>query len=295
MDFARLTLRSRALNSLLLLPLTLSTSVMLSSCNAFEMFDSPSNDAQYLSVARACFDQGDLECARENYQKLSNDQEDVKKSELALALIDEAGITMSTFLSAFASGGDGGAINGLAEALTEIDGGVGIDKRNLILEALQAADGIQDAKLRGFTRFLASLSLFAEVLGEIAAGYGNANLLEGNDLATNANNCKATGQGGCVTQADCEPNISGQFDTSVTPIDLLSVTELTGKPSIGLINSIVEQLNTALATELAVSGGFETGTGSIAESLEAVKDNPAFAGAVDRCLTFTLLDLGIGR
>ncbi len=282
MDFARLVF-----------PLTLSAGVLLSSCNAFEAFDSPSNDAQYLSAARACFDRGDLECARENYQALSDSEADIKNSELALALLDESGITMSTFLSAFAGGGDGGAINGLAEALTETDGGVSVTKRNLILEALQAADGIEDVKLRGFTRFLASLSLFAEVLGEIAAGAGNATLLEGDDLATDASACIATGQGGCASQAACDPNSSGQFDPSTVSIDLMAATSLSGKPTIGLLNSIVEQLNLALATELAVSGGFETGTGDLAEQLTQVET--LFPGAVDKCLTFTLLDLGIGR
>ncbi len=280
MDFARLVF-----------PLTLSAGVLLSSCNAFEAFDSPSNDAQYLSAARACFDRGDLECARENYQALSENEADIKNAELSLAILDEAGITMSTFLSAFAGGGDAGAINSLAEAVADTEGGASVTKRNLILEALQAADGIEDQNLRGFTRFLASLSLFAEVLAEIA---GTNGLLESSDLASNGNACKAGGQSGCALSADCEPNLA-QFDPDTSTIDLGNVSSLAGTPTIGLINGIVDQLNTALSTELAVSGGFETGTGSIAESLDAVKDNPAFAGAVDRCLTFTLLDLGIGR
>jgi hypothetical protein len=60
----------------------------LSGCNVFSVLDSPSGDAQLISAARACFDQGDFACARDNYSKLSDSSADIRASEeafLALA------------------------------------------------------------------------------------------------------------------------------------------------------------------------------------------------------------------
>ena len=67
-------------------------------CNTFEFMDSPGDDAQYLSAARACLDGGDIQCAIDNYQKLSNDQADIKASELVFVTMESAGLGMSAIM-----------------------------------------------------------------------------------------------------------------------------------------------------------------------------------------------------
>ena len=57
--------------------------LVLQGCvNIFDPLDSPSGEAQLLSAARACFDDGDFACAREFYGKLGSNEDAI--AELAL-------------------------------------------------------------------------------------------------------------------------------------------------------------------------------------------------------------------
>src|SRR3954469_7732827 len=94
---------------LTVLSLLMATPAMVATgcMNVFDPFDNPTTDTQLISAARACFDRGDIACAKENYEKLSANNADIAASETAFAMLDENGAGMASFIQAFGSGGGG--------------------------------------------------------------------------------------------------------------------------------------------------------------------------------------------
>ena len=70
----------------------LSLACLLTACNLYGGLSKPANDEQYLVAARACLDRGDYACAKENYQALSTNYNDVRISETGLTTLAETRI-----------------------------------------------------------------------------------------------------------------------------------------------------------------------------------------------------------
>jgi hypothetical protein len=270
----------------------------LNGCNLFGGIDSPKGDAQLLSAARACFDQGDLACARENYAKLSGNLADIKNSELAYAILEEQGAGMSEFMQAL---GDGDAGKGLTRMAGFLSRTAGQTKRAAIYEALKAVDTISDSGLRGLVRFSASFVLAAVILAEDAGADGS--LLK-SEYVSNPTTCANASTTTCAATAACDLAstsvlINGATVTNITTTNTPSSTTATtaiasGGGSHAMLVSLMGSIDYALTTELAAAGKFKLGTGSLASSINALSTGwVAVAGG--RCVRNLLLSTGVGN
>ncbi len=173
--------------------------------------DAPSGDAQILSKARACLNQGDFPCAKTHYQKLSSNLADIAASEQAFAVIEQYGITIGVFFKAIVgmsgTGGFGNAISIISTAISENAATTyrpGEAARIAIFDAYQLHLSITEPNLKAFVKFLTSMALSAELLAEDSAtGTPTAEDLVNNPTACRAatldietgcsENCKKTG------------------------------------------------------------------------------------------------------
>ena len=268
---------------------------LLSACNIFSFMDSPGTSAQYLSRARACLDAGDVDCARENYAKVSGDDQDAATSEEAFAILFDEGIELKDFFGALtssSSSGSGAAVNELANKLATLSPGE--SKREALFEAYRLAIQISDssAELRGLTRMVTSMSLVAEMLAESAGGDG---IVNASDLVVGATTCAATTA--CETEPQCAPTsaFEGSTTTDTTDWEAAGTESLAGdKPSMEMIRSGLDQLQVAFG-ELGQEGsGASTENASeFADSFEGLPVDTN--GIYDQCYMNALLQQGIGQ
>lgn len=263
--------------------------VLNASCNMFDPVDKPDGDEQILSEARACFDQGDIECAKEMYSQLSSAKADVAGTELAFALLEGAGVTMSTFMQAIPSGQGGKGVTKMAELLYPGSA----EKRGKIFEAYRAAASIQSQELRGLIRFLAAFALVAEILGEQAGSGGltKAHIVRDPTVCINATKASATA---CLTDPACSAPETSTLAAGA-PYDFvngnLSAMDLsTGNPTLGMIIGAMNAVNHAFQNELGASGKFKTGTGDFATTLLA--NDPVIQAP---CLRYALISNEVGN
>lgn len=187
--------------SVLLGPVLLS--FFLSSCNLYGGLSSPSNDEQYLIAARACFDRGDYQCSQDNYAALSSNYNDAKVSENSLSLLAQANIfSISDLVRSLGTNlGSPASFAILAETLAGrniIDGA----HRTTIKKAYDDDSKINDGHLKAFSKFLAALAMFNELLANAVGPDGKLTVT---DIVTSASlsNCKSTlgALGSCVAPA----------------------------------------------------------------------------------------------
>ena len=266
---------------------------VLTGCNFFAGLDSPSGDEQLLSKARACFDQGDFDCARENYQAVSTNYQDIKNSETAFLILDEQGINLGTFLAAFASGDGGSGLNELVNALVD---GAGEEKRLAIFSALEMAGDIEQIELRGLVRFVSAMSLTAEILAEDAGVASDSTKFTGNDFVEDAEECESLSQEQCLLDqfngsGDCFAPADATIETgTVIDSDDFSEEDFEGNPTLFQFDFAINQVNTALTSEVGAGGTFETGAGDFAEEItseDIIENAPS-------CYRKLLLELGVG-
>ncbi|MEK7689913.1 MAG: hypothetical protein AAB425_02720, partial [Bdellovibrionota bacterium] len=179
-------------------------------CNLFGTM-APTTDAQRLSVARACFDQGDYECAREYYTAITDTTvADEVIAETALMTLDDAGVGLKMFgtlitsaagggstssssasggSSSSAAGGTGGMLTSIAAVIKD----AGEAQRVKIFDAYKAADKISSTGLKGLVQFLASFALIGEILAE-DAGVDGKPAFSADDMVVDSTKCKALTQ-----------------------------------------------------------------------------------------------------
>jgi len=278
---------------LLLIPVLLSLpalGALSSGCNLLGWLDSPGTDEARLSAARGCFDAGDFECARTHYEALSSDYEDIRTAELIYLTLEEEGAGFGTFLKTIIGGGTspGALVNTLANELALLEPGEA--KRNRLVSALVQADGISTAGLRGFTRFLVSMTLFAELLAEIS---GDDTIIDASDLASSPESCASSD---CVLDSDCSQPTNGGLSTegATATLDIIAMETLDGEASIAMVNAVIAQLNASL-TEMGASGGYSENSSAIADELGAVSDIPGVntEELFAQCFVQTMFSLGI--
>lgn len=268
----------------------ISIAFAISACNVFDPLDSPTSDPQLLSAARACFDQGDMTCAKELYGKLSANEADIASSELAFAVLDENGVNIASFAEAVSSGGGGSGLTKFAGKLSTHTPGV--DKRLALYGAYLKVVTIKDTSLRGFVRFAVGLALAAEILSEdsrISGTFGKS------DLVTTPASCSNNAT--CVANAACAAPSGSKIIVGSTTFDFIesstntlpAATALSGSPTLQMFNSFIKAVYYGLTTELKVSGSFSSGAAAFSNVIS--NTNPATS---ESCYRAILLSQGVG-
>lgn len=298
----------------LIMTLLVSALAAGSACNIFKPFDSPSEGEQALSVARACFDRGDFECAKENYAKVTGDLEDQAKAELAFVTLEKVGAGMGGFLKAFGGGDVGGGITSLANTMSK---DAGEELRNELFGVYQVAMGIESPELKSFARFVTGLTLTAELLAEASAGTG---ALKVDDLAADATQCNGGSgavTGGCALDTNCQNSITadpglpeGDDADGLSNADgVIDISQSTLTSLDGVVNTrmVYGALREALAGLDGIGGDSGGGTAaSLTSDVDAMLISPDLDAAAlipgapsreemfARCFRQILLQQGIG-
>lgn len=226
-------------------------SIGLTSCNWTSFMDSPSSDRQYLSAARSCLDKGDLTCAQENYENLSDEFTDTKYSELAFSKLAKTNADLKSFLKAFGSG-SGTNIIALSESFRD---NAGATTRAEVFSAYKDASSVTTVDLRGFVRFVATASLLSEVLAE-ASGQGT--LFTSSSFVTTPDSCENVDFTQCLAglgdSTPCAKPTSSLLLDGGEAIDLDTVTSIEDI-NLGVFHSIIRKLLVGLS-ELGLGGDF---------------------------------------
>jgi hypothetical protein len=246
----------------------------LTSCNVFNIWgplDNPSGDTQVLAYARACLNHGNFTCALENYAKLTTVYSDIQKSEQAMTILNQQGVTMGAFSSAFGTGSrnttGGAALSKLAGSLRS---GAGASRRTELGRAAMYAASISSSSssLKHMTRFLVGLAVFAAVLSEdTSSSTGFAKT----DLVTNPSGCTGLLNANCNAPAGKNivqgTALAGSGASMLDALDTTTITTFMGatSPSLYMVDAAVNTIANAI-TFLDTSG---SGIGSITQSLTA--------------------------
>jgi hypothetical protein len=259
-----------------------------SSCNVYQTVDKPSENAQYLSRARACFDQGQFDCASEYYQKLSDAYQDRGIVEDTFAVLEKEGAGMGTFISAFIGGGSSG-LNKLASILHK---DAGLSKRKVLFDVYKNHLKIQDGDLRAFIRFITSAVLGAEILGEAT---GLDNILNLDDIAKDGSACKKKSSTDAPFSTECDVPIGiDQLASGTTVYDFVTLVNCPeAKSNVGMVFAAAIEVSAALQA-LNVGGKFGTGLGSATSAISGL-NAPGTNTAVDRIARNALLNAGFGE
>lgn len=242
-----------------------------SSCNIFGFMDSPSGDAQLLSAARACFNDGDLTCAREYYAQVSGDNASIRESELAFIKLEENGAGMEAFAYAFGGGFGGAGINRLVTKVWTANATDLSTRRTNIAAVYDAANAtnIPDTQMRALVQFAASTA----VLGIVFAQQSTNGILSKSELVAGPSGCAA---GNCAVVADCN---GGLADTSGTVM-------ASSTPSVELVNDLINNKISPALDTLGAGGGFSTQSGLLGVVL---------GGGLYGCYRKELMNFGVGE
>lgn len=225
---------------------------LLTGCNVFSVVDSPSGNAQDLSKARACFDQGDLPCAQQYYAKVSGSEQDQALSEDSFTYLDQEGAGMGNFMAFvgdISSSGTGVALTNFAQKLLAVSSAS--SRRSTIFNAFAMASQIQDPNLAGFTRFIAGTALVTELLAEESSD--GAHLLK-SDIVSDPTGCISATGAAILTGTACNAGTSnfGNFETTMT---LTSAFTTANSPSLDdTFNAL--GFTVAALTSLGANGKF---------------------------------------
>jgi hypothetical protein len=259
----------------------------LTGCNPMSVVDTPSGDAQVLSAARGCFDQGDYVCATKYYGKLSPVAGDTANAESAFELIAQYGATSGIFIKAVLAGGTNGGklITKLADTLSL---NAGQTARLAIFHAYQKAPTISDTKTQGLVRFITALTLTAEILGEAAQTPGK---FQTTDLVVAPATCSAASAVFYMVAA-CNAPTGTKLITGTAAVSLPTATDaqVSGAPTLFLLNAALSEITNGL-TQMQASGSLNSASGGFSAATTAIAllvgtDSPTYRG--------TLLSQGLG-
>lgn len=205
--------------------------VTLSGCNLYGGLSSPSNDEQHLDAARACLDRNDFPCALEHYQALSDSYADIRINETSLARLGEARVfSFSDLISALGTSlGNGRTLSSMAELIARRN--VATAANRLLIQETYASNGtISNAnpKLRAFSQFLSSITMFNTVLAQAVGADG---VLSASDIVTDPTACAGDALQ-CVATA-------GFPDGGTTP-DLTAPGDWDGTASLNMLWSALD-------------------------------------------------------
>ena len=262
--------------------------LVISGCkfNLYSNLDKPSGDAQLLAAARACFDQGDFECAGKYYSQVSSSSSDQANSETAFSILAQDGATVGTFMKAVIKypSDAGKMITYISNALTNT---AGETPRMNIFHAYQKYKSISNEGAQGLVVFITSITLLAELLAESSLAPGN---LEQTDLVSNPTQCLNSPPTGCDAPTGSALQLSGIALDLATATD----TEMSGAPTLHMINAAVAEI--AQGVELmAAQGNLASSTVNFATELnEAAAIALAVPSSQGQAYRYLLLNLNIG-
>ncbi|MEO5971284.1 MAG: hypothetical protein ABIQ95_15265 [Bdellovibrionia bacterium] len=274
-------------------------------CNAFAPFDSPSGDVQVLAAARACFDQGDFQCAADKYHtlELSTSITTLNQaySEDAFEILAKNGITFSVFMtSVIDSGGDAGALitklagvlrtNGVTNPLVA----TGYPTRAALFEAYQKSLKMTPGRSRGLITFITATTLMAEILAEDATGIDSVKKvgkLQQSDIVTNPTICVASNGNPPWTGCNAPAAATISDGTAIT-LSTATASDLAAAPTLHMILAAASEIQSGLSM-LTSSGGIGSASGTLATSIlgQAIGVPPGTGSAAFR---YTLISLGMG-
>ena len=158
--------------------------IFLSGCNFWGWMDIPRGNAQLLSAARGCLDEGDFGCALRYYRKLPDSMIEVRNSEQAFTILAQYGITVDIWLDAYLNTeGSAGPVNYFANLLIDK---AGESARSDLYDAWKLGfdipSGTDTGDYRNLTRFITATVLYSEILAEQAGNDGDAALFQDTDL-----------------------------------------------------------------------------------------------------------------
>lgn len=249
--------------------------------NLFDPIDNPGGDRQLLSAARAAFDKGDIEKAREYYEKLGANE--VAKSELIFLNIFDCGADIDAFGTALSKGADSVSTPGIM--LTIMGEKMNAQKSTAcfatLLSSYKTARTITDPSLKGFTTFLTALAIAGEVLANNAGIAIDGELAKTDLLGASypASTCTTSGAcpGGCANASD---GISAAAAVDLNAAVTISATW-------GTVQGAITAIQTALsASELNVT------TGPSLALIAPILGATAGSNSGFRC---ALNELGVGR
>jgi hypothetical protein len=257
----------------LILPLSVIAIMAAStSCNIFSPVDHPGNDAQYISAARACFDDGNIQCALDNYAKVTGGDKEIAIAETAFAMLDQAGVTMADFMGAMSNGDASKGLATLAGHLSTLT--TGKDMRAAMFAAYLKVNEITiNPEIRGLVRFMAAFAIAAEILAE---DVGPNHILEKTDYVTSLT----------CTAVNCTKPASASIDATGTVYNANDLTGLgTGGTDLNtttikdaanwcMFNWAMKAIDTGTGVnEMGASGQFGSGTNGFASTIGAKSCN----------------------
>lgn len=237
-------------------------------CNLYEGLSTPAGDAQVLSKARACFDQGDYTCASQYYAQLSSADSDIAYSEEAFLILAQAGASSGVFINAVlgTSGSIGSSGNAAGAFLTRLaismtNNSPGVTTRSSLYQAYAKYQSISNSSLAGLVRFITSATLLAEVFAEAAQTKGQLNksdLVETpstcttitfTNLASVSNASACAAPSGSALKDDV---LKGQVSNSLsTPMSETAMTQQ--QPDLYLVLALVNEIDYGIQ-QLTASG-----------------------------------------
>jgi hypothetical protein len=265
----------------------------------FDPLDNPGSDPQYLSAARACFDRGDFNCARENYAKLSSSYSDTATAEQSFLTLDEQGASMGAFMEFVGDMTDKGTGKALTIFANRLTSGSGVTRRVTLWNVYNSAKNgsITNPDLKNFVTFISALALTAEMLAEGAQG--SSQLIPGH-IATSSSSCQSSGTACAGAAATCNAPAGATlvYGTGAIP-DITTTSPSNTNPSTRQLYDMINETLSAL-TALSASGKFSGAVSdfnSIANVLNGIGGSAAIDGGpnvADQCFRHTLLTMGVG-
>lgn len=260
-------------------------------CNLFDPFDSPTNDAQILSAARACLDQGDIACAKAQYAKLVTTMADIAHSETAFAILHENNATMGAFMEAMgdknASGGK--ALTILAEKLGP---GASASRRVALFEALKKVNSIGNVPLRGLVRFSSAFALASHILAEDLGGGSDltrTSIVDAGSLAGCISANPAPCPGACARSSSIIAlGAVANYDTWNDAAIDTAETPSAATPEWAIFKGAIDAIQFSINSEMSVAGSsFNSGLSGLTGALAALTHG-------DGCYRQQLILEGVG-
>jgi hypothetical protein len=259
-----------------LLPLLIFSISAIPACNLFSGLSKPSNDEQYLIAARACLDHGDYSCALSNYQALSDSKNDEKWSESSLTTLAQNGVfSFSDMIGTLGSSrGSGASLASLANLLAQ-RGKTTSSIRQTIQETYVQNEKIANTRLRGFSKFISSLSMMNSILATVA---GADQILTASDIATGGSSCTAATCAG----AQCNPSSSLAVLSGAALSSDLGTLNISTTPDLWMLLSAVKIAQIHMDE-------FSPGTGGgMFDAIDQIL-NLGSGAAADRCIRAQLI------
>jgi hypothetical protein len=231
---------------------------LVSGCNMFSPFSSPSGDAQLISSCRALFDNGDFQGAIQCYGQVSSDNQGIKLSDTAYAELAEQNASMPNYAAAFGKGNApiGPAITKFAEGMIV---GAGETRRIAIFNAFNNYKTLAsiDTNLASIVQFIGALSFAAEILAEEGSYDQNGNPI--------------------LTQSDLNAfQLTGTPNSSLTNATL---SQVSGTGNYSMLNAALLDIATA-ATALGGQASFSSTITNFAQGISGQVATAAYIQAL---------------